>query len=102
MHILFILELIGTIVFAGSGAIVGIQKRMDLFGVCILGLTTSVGGGILRDLILNITPPAATASIRARNRLIPARSSTRRRITMKRCASCISACKRSLVGGRET
>lgn len=59
MRILFVLELIGTIAFAGSGAIVGIQKKMDLFGVCILGLTTAVGGGILRDLILNITPPAA-------------------------------------------
>ena len=59
MKILFILEIIGTIAFAVSGAIVGIQKKMDIFGVCILGLTAAVGGGILRDLILNITPPAA-------------------------------------------
>lgn len=59
MQILFALEIIGTIAFAVSGAIVGIQKKMDIFGVCILGLTASVGGGILRDLILNITPPAA-------------------------------------------
>lgn len=59
MQILFILEIIGTIAFAISGAVVGIQKKMDIFGVCILGLTASVGGGILRDLILNITPPAA-------------------------------------------
>ncbi|MBR6443383.1 MAG: TRIC cation channel family protein [Clostridia bacterium] len=59
MQILFVLEIIGTIAFAISGAVVGIQKKMDIFGVCILGLTASVGGGILRDLILNITPPAA-------------------------------------------
>ena len=59
MRILFALEIMGTIAFAVSGAIVGIQKKMDIFGVCILGLTASVGGGILRDLILNITPPAA-------------------------------------------
>ena len=59
MQILFILEIIGTIAFAVSGAVVGIQKKMDIFGVCILGLTAAVGGGILRDLILNITPPAA-------------------------------------------
>ena len=59
MQILFILEIIGTIAFAISGAIVGIQKKMDIFGVSILGLTTAVGGGILRDLILNVTPPAA-------------------------------------------
>ena len=59
MQILFALEIMGTIAFAVSGAIVGIQKKMDIFGVCILGLTASVGGGILRDLILNITPPSA-------------------------------------------
>ena len=59
MQILFALDIIGTIAFAISGAVVGIQKKMDIFGVCILGLTASVGGGILRDLILNITPPAA-------------------------------------------
>jgi uncharacterized membrane protein YeiH len=59
MEILLILEIIGTVAFAISGAIVGIQKKMDIFGVSILGLTAAVGGGILRDLILNITPPAA-------------------------------------------
>ena len=59
MHILILLEIIGTIAFAVSGALVGIQKKMDIFGVSVLGLTTAVGGGILRDLILNITPPAA-------------------------------------------
>ena len=59
MQILFVLNLIGTIAFAVSGAIIGIQKMMDIFGVAVLGLTTAVGGGILRDLILNITPPAA-------------------------------------------
>lgn len=56
---LFILELIGTAAFAFSGAIVGIQKKMDIFGVAILAMTTAVGGGIIRDIILNITPPAA-------------------------------------------
>lgn len=56
---LFILELIGTVAFAFSGATVGIQKKMDIFGVAILAMTTAVGGGILRDIILNITPPVA-------------------------------------------
>ena len=59
MRILLTLEIIGTMAFAISGAIVGIQNQMDIFGVSILGLTTAVGGGVLRDLILNITPPAA-------------------------------------------
>ena len=56
---LFVLELIGTIAFAISGAVVGIQKKMDVFGVSILAMTTAVGGGIIRDIILNVTPPAA-------------------------------------------
>ena len=43
--------------FAISGALVAIDKKMDIFGVTILGLTTSIGGGIIRDLILDITPP---------------------------------------------
>ena len=55
----FILELIGTIAFAVSGAAVGIRKEMDIFGVCILGAATAVGGGIVRDLMLGLTPPMA-------------------------------------------
>lgn len=56
---LFVIEIIGTIAFAISGASCAIQKKMDIFGVCMLGMTTAVGGGITRDLILGITPPAA-------------------------------------------
>ncbi len=52
-------EIIGTIAFAVSGAVVGLKKNMDIFGVCVLGVTTAAGGGIIRDLILGITPPAA-------------------------------------------
>lgn len=55
----FLFELVGTVAFAISGADLGIQKKMDLFGVAMLAMTTAVGGGILRDIILNITPPAA-------------------------------------------
>ncbi len=55
---ILILELIGTVAFSISGAMIAIQKRMDIFGVIILGLTTAVGGGIIRDLVLGITPPA--------------------------------------------
>lgn len=55
--IIFILEIIGTIAFASSGALVGIRKNMDIFGVLVLGITTAVGGGCIRDLILGITPP---------------------------------------------
>jgi uncharacterized membrane protein YeiH len=54
-----ILELIGTVAFAISGAAVGVRKKMDVLGVMILAMTTAVGGGIIRDVILNVTPPAA-------------------------------------------
>ncbi len=54
---IFVLEVIGTIAFASSGAMVGIKKQMDLLGVCVLGMTTAVGGGMIRDLILGVTPP---------------------------------------------
>lgn len=55
---LLILELIGTVAFSISGAMTAMKKNMDVFGVMILGLTTAVGGGIIRDLILGYTPPA--------------------------------------------
>ena len=58
---IFILEIIGTIAFASSGAMLAIEKKMDIFGVNILGATTAVGGGIMRDVILGVTPPTAFA-----------------------------------------
>lgn len=53
----FAIELIGTIAFAGSGAMIAIRKRLDLLGVLILGVTTAVGGGMIRDLVIGIHPP---------------------------------------------
>lgn len=55
----FYFELIGAVAFAISGAALAVKKHMDLFGVAMMGMTTAVGGGILRDLLLGITPPAA-------------------------------------------
>lgn len=54
-----VLELIGTLAFAASGALIAMKKHMDLLGVIVLGVITAIGGGILRDLILGITPPLA-------------------------------------------
>ena len=56
--IIFVMEIVGTVAFAASGAMTAIQKRMDLFGVNVLGVTTAVGGGLIRDLILKVHPPA--------------------------------------------
>ncbi len=54
---IFIMELIGTIAFASAGAMVAVEKEMDVLGVCVLGMTTAVGGGMIRDLILGVNPP---------------------------------------------
>ena len=58
-----IIELIGTIAFSISGAMVGIRKKMDIFGVLVLGVVTAVGGGMMRDVILGKTPSAFTKPI---------------------------------------
>lgn len=55
----FLLELIGTVAFAAAGSLTAMRRHMDLLGVIVLGVITSVGGGILRDVILGITPPLA-------------------------------------------
>ena len=55
--ILYVTELLGTVAFALSGAMVGVKKQLDLLGVIVLGVTTAVGGGALRDLMLGNIPP---------------------------------------------
>ena len=56
-EVIFFLEIIGTLAFALAGAMIAIEKNMDIFGVNVLGVTTAVGGGMIRDLILGIHPP---------------------------------------------
>ena len=58
MDLLFhIIEIIGTITFAISGALEAIRHKMDLFGVAMLGVITATGGGVLRDVIIGQIPP---------------------------------------------
>jgi uncharacterized membrane protein YeiH len=57
--VFYILELTGTIAFAVSGAMVAIERRLDIFGVVFLGMTTAVGGGIVRDMLIGCFPPMA-------------------------------------------
>lgn len=54
-----VLGYVGIAAFAASGALIGVRKRLDLFGVCVVGITTGVGGGIIRDLLLGIHPPTS-------------------------------------------
>lgn len=56
--VFFIIEMIGTAAFACSGGMTAIRKGLDLLGIIVLGVTTAVGGGMLRDLIIGIHPPA--------------------------------------------
>jgi uncharacterized membrane protein YeiH len=55
--ILTALEFLGLIAFAASGALAAVRSRLDVFGVVVVGLTTALGGGIIRDVLLGITPP---------------------------------------------
>lgn len=55
--VIFAFEMVGVIAFAISGALVGIEKKMDILGISILGLLVACGGGVIRDLVLGITPP---------------------------------------------
>lgn len=55
--IFFPIEIIGTVAFASSGAMVAVRKKLDLFGIIVLGVVTAVGGGMLRDLMIGNIPP---------------------------------------------
>ncbi len=57
--VLLIFEIIGTVAFSVSGVLSALHRKMDLLGVVFMGLITSVGGGVLRDLLLGQMPPRA-------------------------------------------
>jgi len=57
--LLLTLELSGIFVFAISGALVAVRKHLDVFGVVVLAGTTGLGGGFLRDVLIDATPPKA-------------------------------------------
>lgn len=57
-----VLDLVGTFVFALSGAFVGVHKKLDIFGVLVLSFAAGNAGGITRDLLLGATPPPAISN----------------------------------------
>ncbi|KQT89655.1 hypothetical protein ASG49_15500 [Marmoricola sp. Leaf446] len=61
---LLVLDLGGIFVFAISGALVAVRRRLDVFGVLVLAGTTGLGGGFLRDVLIDATPPAALSDWR--------------------------------------
>ncbi|TYB77481.1 trimeric intracellular cation channel family protein [Bizionia gelidisalsuginis] len=52
----YIIDILGTIAFSISGVLVALNKKMDPFGIFIIAFVTAVGGGTLRDILLNETP----------------------------------------------
>ncbi|MGM9556314.1 MAG: trimeric intracellular cation channel family protein [Oscillospiraceae bacterium] len=61
-EIMFVLELIGAAAFAVSGAMVAIEKRADIFGILFLAVTTALGGGVIRDVLIGRIPPVMFVS----------------------------------------
>ena len=52
----YVLDLLGVAVFAISGALAGAHRGLDLFGISVLAAVTAIGGGTLRDVLLNRHP----------------------------------------------
>ena len=60
--VMFVLELIGAAAFAVSGAMVAIEKKADILGVLFLAVTTALGGGVIRDVLIGRIPPVMFVS----------------------------------------
>ncbi|CCE11699.1 conserved membrane hypothetical protein [Bradyrhizobium sp. STM 3843] len=59
-----VLDLTGTFVFALSGALAGVKRRLDIFGVLVLSFAAANSGGITRDILIGAIPPAALSDLR--------------------------------------
>ncbi|MGN0549249.1 MAG: trimeric intracellular cation channel family protein [Acutalibacteraceae bacterium] len=62
--VLFVFEMVGTVAFAISGAMIAIKKRVDIFGVIVLSSMTALGGGIVRDILIGHLPPTMFSDYR--------------------------------------
>ena len=56
LSLVYLLEMAGTAAFAVSGALAASRKNMDIFGFCVLALMPAVGGGTIRDLLIDRVP----------------------------------------------
>tara|TARA_B110000240_G_C13401724_1_gene411278 strand:+ start:330 stop:959 length:630 start_codon:yes stop_codon:yes gene_type:complete len=56
MEVVYVIDILGTFAFAVSGALVALDKKFDIFGVIIIAFVTAVGGGMLRDVLINAHP----------------------------------------------
>lgn len=62
MDFITIMEWIGTVAFAVSGAVVAIERKLDYYGICFLAIITAIGGGIIRDILIDKSLPASLAN----------------------------------------
>tara|TARA_R110001592_G_scaffold123458_1_gene331394 strand:- start:1127 stop:1750 length:624 start_codon:yes stop_codon:yes gene_type:complete len=56
MSVIYVIDILGTFAFAVSGALVALDKKFDMFGVLIIAFVTAVGGGMLRDVLIDAHP----------------------------------------------
>lgn len=59
MEFISLMELIGTVAFAAAGAMMGIEKDLDYYGISVFAIITAVGGGIVRDVMINVDVPVS-------------------------------------------
>jgi uncharacterized membrane protein YeiH len=64
MSLELVLDLLGTFVFALSGAAAGVRRRLDFFGVMVVSFAAANAGGITRDVLIGATPPAGISDRR--------------------------------------
>ena len=58
-----VIDVLGTLAFALSGALLGVRKRFDLFGILFLSFVAGITGGLMRDVLIGALPPAAIANV---------------------------------------
>ena len=71
-----LVDLLGTLAFAASGALAARQRHLDVFGVLAVAYTTACGGGIIRDVCLGAVPPAGMADWRYLACVVPVAAMT--------------------------
>lgn len=63
IEVFFAIDLMGTFVFALSGAVAAIDRKLDIFGVFVAAFVTACGGGVIRDLCIGAIPPVGLINI---------------------------------------
>ncbi|MCF8568725.1 trimeric intracellular cation channel family protein [Gordonia sp. HY002] len=57
-------EMIGTVAFAASGALLAVRRNLDIVGIVFLAVSTALGGGVIRDIMVGNTPPTAFTDLK--------------------------------------